>query len=301
MPSDFVFYTDSISYGVETKDNGEKVPYVQGYISTEDIDLYNDVVTSECLDDMLMQIKSGNVKLDIEHEAWRKSSRIIPAGRIIDARRDIKGLWVKAIINKHSPAFKTIWGSIKDGFIDAFSIAYKAVKTQDEIVNGVKARLLQKVQLLNVALTGNPVNQECKMQAVFMKSIQSASEGDIMSEEKGKKEVSDDEEDAETEKKKCDSSKEKKSIDELVKQLEAQKEEIAELKAKVEESAPKEKEQPEEKSLEDLAEALEIQKKEFAELKAKLEKSVLKAQVEEKSLETTEFKPTNRQPLELIR
>jgi hypothetical protein len=39
------------------------------------------------------------------------------------------------------------------------------------VVDGVKTRILNGVELLNVALTGNPVNPECKMTEVFTKSL----------------------------------------------------------------------------------------------------------------------------------
>ena len=43
-------------------------------------------------------------------------------------------------------------------------------------------RLLNKLKLLNVALTGNPANQSCKIQNVFMKTLEEE-KGDIMTEE----------------------------------------------------------------------------------------------------------------------
>lgn len=308
MPDDFTFYTDTVSWGIETKSNGERVPYVQGYVSTPEMDIYNDIVTQECLDDMLLQIKSGNIKLDVEHEAWRKSPKILPAGKIVEAKRDSKGIWIKAMINRYSPNFKSIWGSIKDGFLDAFSIAYKAVKAEEEIVNGVKARILKKIELLNVALTGNPVNPECRMQAVFMKSVQAMGEGDTMVEKKDEPSSSD------------SSAPEMKAEGEYPKEKkaeEAKKEEPAkEAKEEAKKEPEKEEDEEEKKSLDELKAKLETKSKEvetkdkeieekdkeIAELKAKLKEPVLKAQVEQKSKEDQpELKASGRSPLELIR
>lgn len=295
MPDNFTFYTDSVSYGIEVKADGDKVHYVSGYISTPDLDIYNDIVSQDCLDDMLVQIKSGNVKLDVEHEAWRKSSQTLPAGRIVDAKRDLKGVWIKAIINKHAPNFKAIWGSIKDGFLDAFSIAFKAITAEEEIVNGVKARILKKIDLLNVALTGNPINPECKMQAVFMKSVESMKKGDKMVEEKDKtgsettdpKVKTEVKNDGETSKGKKEAESGKEASKEAKKEDEEEKKSLDKLKANLE---TKDKE-------------AEAKDKEIAELKAKLKAPVHKSQVDEKSVKDTppEFKASGRTPLEMIR
>jgi len=154
---------------------GEKKYYVTGYISTKDLDLVNDIVTEEALIDMAEQVNKGNIKLDMDHEAWRKGDEgpnMLPIGRIVEAKFEPEEnrLWVKAQINSNSSRFKTIWASIKDKFIDAFSIAFRPIKIATKWVNGKEIRLLEKVQLLNVALTGNPANPEAKITNVFAKS-----------------------------------------------------------------------------------------------------------------------------------
>ena len=87
VDSNYTFYTDKLVFNIESKSNS-KEHYITGYISTEDKDLYNDMVTRDCMENMLVQIKSGNVKLDIDHEAYKKGgdSKIIPIGKIIDAK-----------------------------------------------------------------------------------------------------------------------------------------------------------------------------------------------------------------------
>ena len=53
----YSFFTDRIGYEkIETKD-GEKY-YVTGYISTKDLDKDGDIVSEECLNDMVSQLKS---------------------------------------------------------------------------------------------------------------------------------------------------------------------------------------------------------------------------------------------------
>lgn len=172
MVSKFTFFTDSVSIKTRIDDDGEKQHYIEGYVSTSHIDLGNDIVTKEAMEDMVLQIKNSNIKLDIEHEAPKKSLNIIPVGRILDARVDEKGLWVKAIINKHSSRFQEVWMSIKNGFIDAFSIAYQVIKTKSKYIDGKAVRILDQVKLVNIALTGNPMNPECKIGAVMTKSLE---------------------------------------------------------------------------------------------------------------------------------
>ena len=162
------FQTDQVA--VEHK--GEDY-FVTGYISTSDIDAVNDVVTKECLADMVEQLKTRNIKLDVEHESYKQDTTIIPIGKIIDARLDEKGIWVKAVINSNTTRFKEIWGSLKSGFIDAFSITFRAIDAVEKAMHetGEKVRMLNKVDLLNVALTGNPCNREAKIMEVFAKSL----------------------------------------------------------------------------------------------------------------------------------
>jgi HK97 family phage prohead protease len=171
----YSFSTDNCSWEeVETK-AGKKF-YVTGYISTKDIDLYNELVTEGAMKEMLEDLKTKSIKLDVEHEAWRKSSNTIPIGKIVDANYDGYGIFVKAEINNSSPVFKEVWGSIKEGYLDAFSIAYKALKKVTKVVNGVTVTLLKSLELLNVAITGNPVNPKCRMTNVFMKSLEDLEE-----------------------------------------------------------------------------------------------------------------------------
>ena len=120
------FLTDSIEMKTtESVNTGEKNYYVEGYISTSELDQGNDIVTIECLKDMVEQLKSGNLKIDIEHETWKKKDFAdIAVGRIIDAVLDDTRLKVVVMINKNHSRFKEVWGSLKDKFLDAFSIAF---------------------------------------------------------------------------------------------------------------------------------------------------------------------------------
>lgn len=119
------FLTDSIGWEIRgTK--ASKDYYIEGYISTPELDEGNDIVTIECLDDMVRQLKESNIKIDVEHETWTKEPDIA-VGKIVDANRDEHGIKVLVLMNKHHHRFKEIWESVRNGFLDAFSIAYDVI------------------------------------------------------------------------------------------------------------------------------------------------------------------------------
>jgi len=191
MTDEFTFIIGGINEfsHTEVEIKGQKKYYVTGYISTKDLDLVNDIVTEEALIDMAEQVNSGNIKLDMDHEAWRKGDdgpNMLPIGRIVEAKFEPEHnrLWVKAQINSNSERFKKVWANIKDKFIDAFSIAFKPIKIATKWIEGKEVRLLEKVELLNVALTGNPANPEAKITNVFAKSRDYMEEQNMAKDEK---------------------------------------------------------------------------------------------------------------------
>ena len=163
---------------IELKSEGENI-FVEGYIATDDLDLVNDIVTKSCMLDMAKQMQQRTIKLDFEHESMRGKSdldrqlnkTINPVAKIEDFSMDKKGLKIKAKLNQHTPRFNEIKNSIEDGFLDAFSIAYIPTETKDEFRNGQEIRLLDKVNLLNIAFTGTAINPKATIEKVFMKSL----------------------------------------------------------------------------------------------------------------------------------
>jgi len=165
----FQFYTNELTYE-EVGTKSDKQHYIKGYISTDEIDRVNEVVTRNAMQEMVDGIKNGNVKLDIEHSQFTGEADI-PVGKILDAGIDSKGVWVKCVLNNDHNKFKEVWKSIKNGFLDAFSIAYQVKETAREVIDGVQVTLLKSLELLNVAITGNPVNKGARMTESFLKSI----------------------------------------------------------------------------------------------------------------------------------
>jgi len=285
----FVYYTRGIDYKSFFDEKSKTKRYfVKGHIDSSDLDLVNDIVTRNCMQDLDTQLKSGNIKLDFDHETLRKGAgendldaqlnlTKIPLGKKSSAELDAKGNLVEFELNPNWKkfdskgnvvmTFKEVWDNVKSGFYDAFSIAYVPINKVDKMVGNVKARMLDKINLINVALTGNPINPSATMTNVFVKSLDYLDEfqelkselneiknmiGGKMTEEKNKQEVPNEEV--------------KEEVKEEV--VEAPKEEVVETEA-VDEVSDK---APEGKSVE------YVEVKSFVELKSKID-------VLEKSLE----------------
>ena len=183
--SDQPCFTFTAPFHVETVEiKGQQRLFLEGIISSTHLDLVNDIVTKNCLESMQKQIISKNLKLDIQHEAFRGDSQeekeinktTIPAGKMFDAtvqaiEKNQFALIVKSELNPFRENYEEIKGSVQEGFLDAYSIAFLPTKEITKEVNGKIVRLLDDVILLNVALTGNPVNTHAANQEVFMKAI----------------------------------------------------------------------------------------------------------------------------------
>jgi len=184
----FIFYSDKLNF--KTTDGAKGKEYwVEGYVSTGDLDLVNDIVTKNCMDSMTSQFSMRTIKLDFDHEAFRgdtlieqeSSKRKIPLGKAINCDRDSKGVKVSWKLNSTWKKFNEkgdvvmdfneLWSNVEEGYYDAFSIAYVPTKTAMIEREGKTIRLLDDLNLLNVALTGNPINPGASMTSVMAKSL----------------------------------------------------------------------------------------------------------------------------------
>ena len=168
---------------------GEEHLYVEGDISTNDIDFVNDIMTKNCQESMQRQILERNMKLDLEHEAFKGDTHEekeinktrIPAGKIIDATvkelgDDRYSTSVKCEINRHNPNYKSIKGNLVEKYLDAFSVAFLPTDISYEQQEGKAIRMLNDVILLNVAMTGNPCNTKAQMVEISTKSMDALEE-----------------------------------------------------------------------------------------------------------------------------
>jgi hypothetical protein len=170
----------------EVKGEGENEEIlVNGSISNNIPDLVNDIVTVNCMKDMMNQIEDRNIKVDIEHEAFRGKDNeekeinktIVPIARLKDPTITKNGnnhfLNIKSIFNKASKRYKEVKDSIKNKFLDAFSIAFIPEKVKFSKKDGKIFRSLEKIKLLNVALTGNPINTSAQISEIMTKAMNS--------------------------------------------------------------------------------------------------------------------------------
>lgn len=325
----FIFTSEPI----ELKSEGEDF-FVEGYISTSDIDLVNDIVTKGCIQDMADQMRQRTIKFDVEHESFRGKSNleietnktIIPAAKVDDFLIDKKGLKVRAKLNKHSQRFDEVKGSIQDGFLDAFSIAYVPMKSTMVTKGGQQVRMLDKINLLNVAFTGNPVNTEAKMTNVFAKSLdflKEQEEKSSSSRTQARNEVlhEEDQEESDEDKKKKEEEMKKKQCKNHIHESEDHANDLTKLQ-EVKHKMSEENEKVEEKSeateteqksaepakvsekdmeLMEVKSRLDNTEKELAEIKALLKKPVLKSKVEQQD-KSDNFveKKSSQNPLDLI-
>lgn len=301
----YTFSTDDCFWEVVETKSGKR-HYITGYISTKDVDLYNELVTENAMKQMLQSLKSKIIKLDVDHEVFRGNPNAIPVGKIVEAEYDGYGVKVKAELNSASPAFKDVWGSIKNGFIDAFSIAYKTLDSVTKTIEGKTVKLLNSIDLLNVALTGNPVNSSCKMTSVFTKSLEDLNqiqEENKMTEEK--QDVSEIQEEAVEE----DTVVVEEEVIVVDEEVVAEEEKPLEEKIEVEEKAILKKQEEDLVSTETFNTELKSRdekivelEKTIAELKAFVEKPQLKSKVEETPKVEVEKKEFDiKSPIQLIR
>lgn len=295
----FVFCSEISHKSEETKD-GKKY-FVEGYLSTSDLDLVNDIVTPNCLKDMLEQMSERIIKLDFEHEAFRGKSFTetqinktrLPLGKAVDRTNDEKGLKVKWELNSNWKkfddkgnivmTFNEVWASIKNGFYDAFSIAYIPISTAEkQLKDGKTARMLDQVSLLNAALTGNPVNTTAKMTIAFAKSLEYLNDqeklkkgDDTMTEEKDK--PKDDANPAVKDDVPADDAPADSPKEDEAEKKDVENKDLTEVKSKLEEV---------EKDILEVKSVLEKKDKEIEELKSKLAKPIHKTVQEGKEAQT---------------
>ena len=188
--NEFVFNTQKLEYKAVVDKIGKKRFYVKGHITTGDLDIVNDIITEDCMRDISTQFKGMNIKLDFDHETLTGETELeknlaltkIPLGKALHETVDAKGNFVEFELNPNwkkmdskgniTMTFKEVWESIESKFFDAFSIAYVPIRTAQKTIGSIKARLLDKVNIINIALTGNPINPNATMTSIMAKSLQ---------------------------------------------------------------------------------------------------------------------------------
>jgi HK97 family phage prohead protease len=138
-------------------DNGEGEEgnwYIEGYISTDDPDLENDIITIEAMKDALKNLDDNKTILYMHDTSY-------PIGSIVDKKVDKEGLWVKVLISKTVPE---IWQKIKEGVLNKFSIRARVLEFTekfDSTINKV-LRVITKMYIIEASLVSVGANPKAR-------------------------------------------------------------------------------------------------------------------------------------------
>ena len=145
----------------------EKNVYIEGYASSSVKDLEGETITEEALKLAARELtKEPYNKLFINHAPLRSDSDVVdklPIGKVIDASVINGKLWIKAILNKAHPRFEMIYRSIRDGFLNAFSIGFKVLKKV--------GKQIKRLKILEISLVSVPTNPQATITDVYEKSL----------------------------------------------------------------------------------------------------------------------------------
>ena len=270
------------------------VDVVEGWFSVGEPDSYNDIVTEECMEGMVGQLKSLPITIDDNHESFKdkgygeRFKSLNPIAKVVDAELKGNRVWVKTVLNKAHSKYEEYKSSIKNGFLHSFSFAFIPVKTEYKSIGGIKHRLLNAVNLLNGCFTGVPVHREATFSNVALKALaEGFDEEEVKSLLEGLN-MTDKKEEIKSEK--VEVSEEVKSLTDKVSALEK---ELAELKAVKEEVKAEEEVKEEEK--EEVEEVKEEAKDEVKEAESVAESEEVKAlkdriEVLEKTIAEPQYK-----------
>lgn len=130
--------------------DGAKGLFIEGYASTRDLDRTGEIVEPEAFRKSLPEFLANPI-LTYMH-SWSD-----PIGRVVQARIDERGLWVKAFISKTAGRIIEL---IKEGILRAFSIGFEVLKEEQR---GGVTHLLE-VKLYEIAVVTIPANPETLFQ-----------------------------------------------------------------------------------------------------------------------------------------
>ena len=159
---DFTFLTPDFTKSV--KDTSEE-RIITGYASTTDQDRQGEVVTLEAMKKAVNALLSTNSTVFYEHKHEQN-----PVGRILEAKVDEKGLWIKVLI---SSTANEIWTLIKEGILNKFSIGGKVknyYKKFDKSL-GKDITYITEMELYEVSVVGLPANASATFKAKSFQDV----------------------------------------------------------------------------------------------------------------------------------
>jgi len=148
-----------------TKAQKDAERIIEGYASTFDVDRQYEVVTPEAMQKAVGDLLTTNTTVFYEHKHEQ-----LPVGRILDARVDDEGLWIKVLISQTA---NEVWTLIQEGILNKFSIGGKvtgAFKKFDKSLNR-DITFITDMVLYEVSVVGLPANQNASFKAKSLASV----------------------------------------------------------------------------------------------------------------------------------
>ena len=168
--------------GIDVKDT-----HFEAILNSSALDLGNDLVSDECIRDMVRQINSAiaTFKGSYLHDAiLEKNPNLPPLSKMEKAEyMDGGKIRFEGIFNELHPEWEKAKPMIEQGFLDGISIEYFPEKKYDSQKDGKTIRVLDKVKLLGYGHVPRPMNLDSAIIRVFQKSFDEFQESEPSDEE----------------------------------------------------------------------------------------------------------------------
>jgi HK97 family phage prohead protease len=153
MEVQFNFNADFVKHYVEKEQNEEKW-IVEGFCATDDFDLQGDIISPEALKGSEKDLVQNSTVL-FNHKSDT------PIGKVIEAKAQKHGLWVKVLISKTVPEY---WQKIKEGVLNKFSISGKIIRAVKEWVEKLNriANVIKEMYLTECSVVSLPANPRAR-------------------------------------------------------------------------------------------------------------------------------------------
>ena len=158
-------------------DNGV---YIWGYASNEDLDRQGERIKYASDEVPKMLETAPHNKLMLEHDKTGANTGMAPVGKIVFSRK-VPEMGNQHIllskVNNHHPLYPNILGSVKDGFIDSFSVSGNASRDHQYNSQTQKNEIIRTVHnLTETSLTSSPANEGAGIVDMFIVKNMGSSE-----------------------------------------------------------------------------------------------------------------------------
>jgi HK97 family phage prohead protease len=137
------------------EDTAEEKWFVEGYASTSDVDLVDDIISPLALQNAADDLLNNSTVL-FNHNVDQA------IGKVVQSEAKDGKLKIKALISQTVP---TYWKQIQEGVLNKFSIRGQVIEAIREVSStlGRAVRVIQAMKLLEVSLVNLPANPEARV------------------------------------------------------------------------------------------------------------------------------------------